>query len=218
MFELLPSPGRKRWSRSMLLSSAAHAALLLIVLHRPPAAFVTPADVALGLPHSSGSLSITYIAPLGPEQRKTPADEPKLSLRATVSARPKPHPPERKPQEPAARTADNAQEQTARGGSPYGRVPGSPLTGDEVVPAFPDVFPDPPISHSDLPAGIQGDVVVEVTIDSQGNVVQMKLLQGIGYGIEQKVLDVLQHWHFHPAMRDGVTIASQHLVHFHYPS
>ena len=42
--------------------------------------------------------------------------------------------------------------------------------------------------------------------------------QGIGYGIEQKVLAVLLHWRFRPAMRDGITIASQHLVHFHYPS
>ena len=39
----------------------------------------------------------------------------------------------------------------------------------------------------------------------------------MGYGIEQKVLEVLQRWHFRPAMRDGVTIASQHIVHFHYP-
>ena len=35
----------------------------------------------------------------------------------------------------------------------------------------------------------------------QGNVVETKLLQGIGYGIEQKVLAVLQRWHFRPALR-----------------
>ncbi len=97
-------------------------------------------------------------------------------------------------------------------------MPGSPLTGDEVVPAFPDVYPDPPVSRADLPAGVQGDVIVEVTIDSGGNVVDMKLVKGIGYGVEQKVLEVLQRWHFHPATRDGMTIASQHIVHFHYPS
>ena len=65
---------------------------------------------------------------------------------------------------------------------------------------------------------MHGDVIVEVTIDPHGNVVDTKLLQGIGYGVEQKVLEVLQRWHFRPAMRDGVTIASQHIVHFHYPS
>lgn len=119
-------------------------------------------------------------------------------------------------QTPAATQAD-APLQTARGGSFFGHVPGSPLTGDEVVPAFPDVYPDPPVSRGDLPSGVQGDVIVEVTIDPQGNVVETKILQGMGYGIEQKVLEVLQRWHFHPATRDGVTIASQHIVHFHYP-
>ena len=97
-------------------------------------------------------------------------------------------------------------------------MPGSPIVGDEVTPALPEVFPDPPVSRADLPFGVEGDVIVEVTIDAQGNVVETKLLQGIGYGIEQKVLAVLQRWHFRPAMRDGVTIASQHIVHFHYPS
>ena len=92
------------------------------------------------------------------------------------------------------------------------------MTFDEVVPAFPVIYPDPPVSRGDLPAGIQGDVIVQVTIDPQGNVVETKLIQGIGYGIEQKVLDVLQRWRFHPAVRDGVNIASQHIVHFHYPS
>ena len=49
--------------------------------------------------------------------------------------------------------------------------------------------------------------------------VDTKLLQGIGImGWSQKVLEVLQRWHFHPAMRDGQTIASQHIVHFHYPA
>ena len=74
------------------------------------------------------------------------------------------------------------------------------------------------MARADLPAGVEGDVIVEVTIDAQGNVVETKLLQGIGYGIEQKVLAVLQRWHFRPATRDGVTISSQHIVHFHYPA
>lgn len=203
----------------MLLSFAAHAGLLGVLLYHGAAGFVTPSDVDLGVPHSSGSQSIIYLAPVGPEQAKAaPPQKPKLTLKAKLTPKITPPQPEPKPQEDAALTAATAPPLTARGGSPFGRVPGSPMTGDEVVPAFPDVYPDPAVSRSDLPAGIQGDVIVEVTIDPQGNVIETKLLQGIGYGIEQKVLDVLQRWHFHPAMRDGVTIASQHIVHFHYPS
>jgi TonB family protein len=216
MFQQLPWPGRKRWSRSMLLSFGAHVALFLAVLYRAAPIFVTPSDVDLGIPHSSGSVSIVYLAPIGAEQAKPPSA--KLTLRTALDRKPKPRKAEPRREEVAAKTADNGPAQTARGGSPFGRVPGSPLTTDEVIPAFPDVYPDPPVSGAELPAGVQGDVIVEVTIDTRGNVVDMKLLHGIGYGIEEKVMPVLQRWHFHPAMRDGVTIASQHIVHFHYPS
>ncbi len=202
----------------MLLSFAAHVVLLGAVLYKAAPAFITPSDVDLGIPHSFGSQSIVYLAPVGPEQAKASPQEPKLTLRAKLTPKPKPPKPEPKREEAAAATAADAPLQTARGGSFFGHVPGSPLTGDEVVPAFPDVYPDPPVSRGDLPSGVQGDVIVEVTIDPQGNVVETKVLQGIGYGIEQKVLQVLQRWHFHPATRDGVTIASQHIVHFHYPA
>ena len=46
---------------------------------------------------------------------------------------------------------------------------------------------------------MQGDVVVEVTIDERGNVVELKLIRGIGYGIEERVLATLKRWHFRPA-------------------
>jgi TonB family protein len=217
MFEEMPWPGRKRWNRSLVASFAIHIALLLALLYQAPPVFLTPSDVAPGIPGSSGSVSIIYLAPVGPEQTRSLPDKPQLTLRASLPKKPKPRKIETKPEAEQA-TVDNGAEQTARGGSPYGRVPGSPITGEEVIPALPEIFPDPAVSRADLPAGVQGDVIVEVTIDSQGNVVETKLLQGIGYGVEQKVLDVLQRWHFRPAMRYGVTIASQHIVHFHYPS
>ena len=201
----------------MLASFGFQLAVLLILLHGAGPVLVTPSDVDHGIPGSSGSVSIVYLAPVGPERTNATPEEPRPSLRASLTVLPKP-----KTLSKAAKTdqpnKSNAPEQTARGGSPWGRVPGSPLTGDEVMPALPEVFPDPPVSRADLPSGVEGDVIVEVTIDAQGNVVETKLLQGIGYGIEQKVLSVLQRWHFRPAMRDGVTIASQHIVHFHYPA
>lgn len=200
----------------MVLSFAAQLAVLGALGYQAAPLFVTPSDAPLGIPGSSGSLSIVYVAPIGLEQPKPEDDKSRLTLQAAAR---KPKPPKPQPKHEAAATvADNGAEQTARGGSPFGRVPGSPLTTDEVIPAFPDVYPDPPVSRADLPVGVTGDVIVEVTIDPRGNVTDAKLIQGIGYGIEQKVLQVLQRWHFHPAERDGVTIASQHIVHFHYPS
>jgi TonB family protein len=217
MFEGLPRAKQGRWNAAMLASLCAHLLILGALLYQPAAMFVVPSDVQLGISHSSGSQSIMYLAPVGPEREQTPAQEPKLALHHAVAKPPQPAKPQPR-REPPAATAADAPDLTARGGSPFGRAPGSPLTVDEVIPAFPVVYPDPPVSGADVPSGVQGDVIVEVTIDAQGNVVETRLLKGIGYGIEQKVLQVLQRWRFHPAVRDGVTIASQHIVHFHYPS
>lgn len=217
MFSQLTLTGRARWNLSLLVSFAAHIVLVLILTHHSAPVFVMPSDVALGVPGSSGS--VIYLAPTDAEHLAILVERPKLDLRAAAHATPIPHPPPLA--EPANENeSENANPvETARGGSLYGtRVPGTPLTGNEVIPALPQVFPDPAVSRADLPAGVQGDVVVEVTIDENGNVVELKLIRGIGYGIEERVLATLRQWHFRPASKDGMTIASQHIVTFHYPS
>jgi TonB family protein len=200
------------------MSFGAHCVVLLVITHRPAPVFIMPSDIALGTPGSTGS--ITYLAPVGAEREVVVPEKPKLNLHAEARKTPiapKPAPPPLHDQENA--TAGAPLDDTARGGSLYGaRVPGAPLTGHEVIPALPQVFPDPAVSRADLPPGVQGDVVVEVTIDEQGNVVELKLIRGIGYGIEDRVLATLRQWRFRPASKDGVTIASQHIVTFHYPS
>jgi TonB family protein len=217
VFNELKPTGRKRWDVALLYSFVAHCVVVFLISHRSAPIFITPSDVALGTPGSSGS--ITYLAPVGAEREVEIPEKPSVNLHAAVlkaPAVPKPS--------PTIHENDNATsgatlETTAKGGSLYGaRVPGAPLTGHEIIPALPQVFPDPAVSRGDLPPGVEGDVVVEVTIDEHGNVIELKLVRGIGYGIEDRVLATLRHWRFSPASKDGVTIASQHIVTFHYPS
>ncbi len=216
MFEELKPTSRINWNIALLLSFAAHGVVLLVLSHRTLVT-VLPHEVALGTPYSSGS--VIYLAPLGREQAH---DSEPLQMAKVKAAKPRLPSPAKtiaRQREEASRTADNAPDVTASAGSPYGvHIPGAPLNGSAVMPALPQVFPDPPVARSDLPPGVQGDVIVEVTIDDQGNVTDLKLTQGIGYGVDEKVLAVLRRWHFRPATRKGSTIASQHLVHFHYPA
>ena len=215
MFGELKPTSRVNWTAALTLSFAAHGVVLLVLAHRTPLV-VLPHEVALGTPYSSGS--VIYLAPLGRERAHDTAPLQIAKVKAKPSL-PSPAKPVSRQREEASKTADDAPDITASAGSPYGvHIPGTPLTGPAVMPALPQVFPDPPIARSDLPPGISGDVIVEVTIDEQGNVTDLKLTQGIGYGIDEKVLAVLRRWHFRPATRDGFTIASQHLVHFHYPA
>jgi len=80
------------------------------------------------------------------------------------------------------------------------------------------VFPDPAVFPWQVPNGLTGDVIVEVTIDEQGAVTETKLLQSLKPDIDEKVVATVRNWRFRPATVDGVAISSRQDVHFHYPS
>ena len=103
-------------------------------------------------------------------------------------------------------------------GSPYGSVSDGSLTGPDVRPALPIVSPDPRIEVADLPDGIrEGDEIIEITIDAQGNVVQKIVISSLSSTVDAKVLAALENWHFLPATRFGVPIPSKQDVHYHFP-
>jgi len=104
----------------------------------------------------------------------------------------------------------------AAAGSVYGSLSYGPLSGFEVRPALPVASVDP-VVPSELLDGITGDVVVEITIDSAGNITDMKVLQSFTPPVDQKVLAALEKWHFLPATRNGVPIPSKQDVHYHFP-
>jgi TonB family protein len=101
-------------------------------------------------------------------------------------------------------------------GSPLGTVLEGPLTGEEVRPALPVVSPDPVVPAAEL-NGLQGDVVVEVTIDEQGNIVRKTVIQSLAPSIDGKVLEALENWRFRPATRNGIAIPSKQDVFYHFP-
>ncbi len=101
-------------------------------------------------------------------------------------------------------------------GSPYGSLYYGKATGPEVRPALPIVARDPAIG-SDLSREITGDVVVEVTIDEQGKIIELKLIQSLSQPIDQLVMAAVAQWQFLPATRNGTPIASKQDVYYHFP-
>ena len=205
---------RRRWSFSVWISSAIH--LLVIVLFCWPAlpVFVKPALIARGEGGSATSSSVVLYVP-NDLQLAASSSPPLLSL---------PVPARKKPQKTKLRKRTNVVEEEdktsnqAEVGSENGSAYDGLASGDEVKPALPVAFQDLKIYRSELPIGIQGDVIVEITIDAQGAVVEERLLQGLGHGVDDRVIAVLRDWRFHPATRNGVAIPSKHDVHFHFPS
>jgi len=202
--------------RTVGVSVAAHLVLLgWIVFHHPRVIELVPAWLAYG--DGTHSYRVTYFPPGGEDS----AVQVKLLLpRVSHAPRPRPKSQSSKPaadHQPVPADAEAA-ERNARAGSPLGTMIDGPITGHEVHVAYPVVYPDPPVARSELPRDLQGDVVIEVTIDSQGNVVETKIVQAIGHGIDEKIEATLRQWHYRPATLDGVPVASKHDVHFHFPS
>lgn len=209
MLAPLAAPPRRRFG--WLASAAIHAAVLACVLYRPTAIFVSPRFAAHG---NGGNAQVVYLttpsefsAMPRSDELTAPLTAPSAGpLRITRLSKKESH----------GRSLHPAHATTA-GGSTYGSMLEGGV-GAEVRPALPDVFPDPDVDRTSLPPTVQGDVIVEITIDEHGNVVEERLLTGVDHSVDEKVIAALKNWHFRPATSDGVPIPSKQDVHFHFPS
>jgi TonB family protein len=205
--------------RAVGSSVAAHLALLALIAFRNPRIIdLSPAWLAFG--DGAHTYQLTYLPPAA-KNDNTPPDAAKLQFPPPVS-KPRPRaqsqPPKPAP-EPQQVVADaEAGDHNSHAGSRLGTMIDGPITGHEVHVAYPTVYPNPPVDRAELPRDLVGDVVIEVTIDSQGNVVETRIVQSIGHGIDEKIEATLRRWHYQPATLDGAPVASRHDVHFHFPS
>jgi protein TonB len=90
------------------------------------------------------------------------------------------------------------------------------LGSGDVTLALVDVHPPPHPDLGQLAKGTHGDVVVDIIIDPLGRISQSTLVRGLGPAIDQTVLVTIQSWTFHPATRNGVPVASEQELLFHY--
>jgi TonB family protein len=197
MFTNLENRNRGRRG-SLLASGLLHCLVVYFWITRPPM-YVKTWSLAWGQHGKSANLIYFPRAnETQPDQRK-----PRFELKAK----------RKKSQAPIPPTAE-----AARAGAPTGSAFDGPAMGTEAKPAIPLVFPDPPVYGWHLPKGLQGDVIVEVTIDEQGKVTETRLLQSLVRDIDDKVIAAVRTWRFKPATVDGVAISSRQDVHFHFPS
>lgn len=202
---------QKRWSTALSISVAVHVLVLLLICWPNAPTFVKPILLAQGEGGRSAPEAIALYLPRD-IQSETPASH-KVAL-------PLVHREQARKTKAKVRhnILDEEKSDSAEIGSNLGSTADGPAYGDEVKPALPDAFSDPHISRGEVPIGLQGDVVVEITIDAQGNVTETKLLQGVGHGVDERVIAAARAWHFHPATRNGMAILSKQDYRFHFPS
>ena len=72
----------------------------------------------------------------------------------------------------------------------------------DATPAFPVYSPLRHIDRSLLPKADE-NVVVDVNVSALGEVLDEKLVHGLGTSVDQTILDTVRSWKFHPATVDG---------------
>lgn len=104
-------------------------------------------------------------------------------------------------------------------------VPSAPGSGSSAASALGDGnitialvkhHPRPEPDLSTLAQGAGGDVVLDATIDSDGKITQLQVTRSLGASIDKTVIATVQQWTFSPATKDGVPVASEQEILFHY--
>jgi protein TonB len=85
------------------------------------------------------------------------------------------------------------------GGGPY--RPGSGITAPSILR---EVKPD--YTEEGRRRNIEGDVVLEIVVRRDGTVGNVKLLQGLGAGLDQRATEAVRQWRFSPAKRYGTPV------------
>ena len=211
MFTPLYPDTPKRQAMFLSISLALHFIFLGWLLHSPAPIFMAPSSVARG--QSGGSLTRIYFGGNTGVSQEQP--KPRLTWQ-----HPQRNANAHRLEPPPAKLELGNETASVRPGDPaagsaFGSLSYGTLTGPEIRPALPIVSPDP-VFGSDI-AGIEGDVVIEVTIDEQGNIVQRVVLHSLGPAVDNRVLAALEKWQFTPASKNGVPIPSKQDVYYHFP-
>ena len=194
------SPMLRRWTA---VSVAVHVCVLgaLLLVQSPQLAPVErPGDATGHL------LSLTY-AP-GMSAPAATMQSEKAPPRKSIPPPSVPAPTPAQPQVAAAATAATSSPNATSGVNALG-------DGDATV-ALVVAHPSPKPDLSQLPSGTSGDVIVDVVIDKDGRIAKYTMMRGLGHGIDQTVLATIQQWTFQPATRNGVPVASEQELLFHY--
>ena len=54
--------------------------------------------------------------------------------------------------------------------------------------------------------GVEGDVVMEIVVRHDGTVGQVRVLQGLGHGLDERAVAAVRQWRFTPASRRGTPV------------
>jgi periplasmic protein TonB len=197
-----------RHNPTHIIGSALLHLLLVAVLIHQRASWIAPIRLP-GSEHGS-NLLLTYLPGRAPVQATAP--NPRTEPKQATATTPLPRTPTPTPKpstiSPNSQSPVSAQPDSAAGADSLG--------SGNINIALASYFPPPKPDLSTLPKGTKGDVILDIVIDSNGKIADIKMTSGLGHGIDENVIATVQQWTFHPATKDGQPVASEQELHFHY--
>jgi protein TonB len=75
---------------------------------------------------------------------------------------------------------------------------------------------DPEYSEEARKAKYSGTVVLYIEVDTTGHARNLRVVKGIGLGLDEKAMEAVNKWRFKPGMKDGkpVVVAAHVEVNF----
>ena len=147
---------------------------------------------------------------------------PVLAVRATPVERPEPIPPALVGVSPStiseAGTFSAPVGETLLGAMPPISTPAAPAGSGSVVSASPPTTHEAPVVDRQFAvrypadaarAGVSGRVKLEVAIDATGAVSAVRVVQGLGYGLDEAAMSAMWHFRFKPARDNGVPVPAE---------
>ena len=69
--------------------------------------------------------------------------------------------------------------------------------------------PDPEYTEEARRAKTQGTCTLWLIVDAAGNPRDIRVVRGLGYGLDAKAMEAVRRWHFDPALKDGKPVSVQ---------
>ena len=80
---------------------------------------------------------------------------------------------------------------------------------NRIIPPSVTYSPAPEFSEAARKAKVSGIVILRLTVNSSGNVSEVKVLRGLGYGLNEKATEAVHQWRFNPATKNGDPVQAE---------
>jgi TonB family protein len=69
--------------------------------------------------------------------------------------------------------------------------------------------PPPTYSEQARKAKIEGTCILTLVVDEKGNPTNLRVIKGLGMGLDEKAIDNVKNWKFEPALKDGKPVPAK---------